>query len=67
MPWRQEGHSVQVFSAVGEFLMKRGTDRSGDGQFRHPEDIAVDDSGKVYVVDRGNSRAQVFKTEIPAP
>ena len=32
----------------------------GDGQFKRPEDIAVDSNGKVYVVDSLNNRIQKF-------
>ena len=45
---------------VVEFLGKWGAQGDGDGQFDAPYGIAVDDSGKVYVADTGNSRVQVF-------
>lgn len=32
----------------------------GDGQFKDPFGIAVDGSGRVYVVDVNNNRVQVF-------
>lgn len=32
----------------------------GDGQFSKPEHVAIDSEGKMYVVDRGNERIQVF-------
>ena len=32
----------------------------GDGQFSKPEHVSIDPQGKVYVVDRGNGRIQVF-------
>ena len=32
----------------------------GDGQFSKPEHVSIDSQGKVYVVDRGNKRIQVF-------
>ena len=37
-----------------------GIKGSGEGQFTDPLGIALDASGKVYVVDAGNSRVQVF-------
>jgi len=39
------------------FVTKWGTERSGNGQFVHPYDVAVDSTGNVYVVDGGNNRA----------
>jgi hypothetical protein len=32
----------------------------GDGQFSKPEHVSIDTEGKVFVVDRGNKRIQVF-------
>ncbi|MGB9940270.1 PKD domain-containing protein [Methanosarcina sp.] len=37
-----------------------GSQGSGDGQFNSPNDIAVDSSDNVYVVDSGNHRIQKF-------
>jgi DNA-binding beta-propeller fold protein YncE len=51
---------VQKFDSNGKFLTKGGTTGSGDGQFDEPTAIALDSSGNVYVVDRGNSRIQLF-------
>lgn len=33
---------------------------SSDGQFRNPQDVAIDSSGKLYVTDTGNNRIQKF-------
>jgi DNA-binding beta-propeller fold protein YncE len=33
---------------------------SGDGQFSKPEHVAINSEGKMFVVDRGNQRIQVF-------
>jgi hypothetical protein len=37
-----------------------GLGGSGDGQFEHPADVAVDAKGDVWVLDRGNSRVEEF-------
>jgi DNA-binding beta-propeller fold protein YncE len=46
--------------AMAVLLQNGGTSGAGDGQFDQPTGIAIDSSGNVYVVDRGNSRIQVF-------
>ena len=35
---------------------------SGDGQFKSPTSVAVDNSGHVYVIDSGNDRVQKFRS-----
>jgi len=43
------------------FVKKWGSEGSGDGQFKKPEDIAIDSKTEnVYVTDTKNSRIQVF-------
>jgi hypothetical protein len=41
-------------------MTKWGSPSTGDGQFEEPTGISLDSSDNVYVVDRGNSRIQVF-------
>ncbi len=43
-----------------QFITKWGTQGSGDGQFNRPNNIAVDNTGNIYVTDFGNNRIQVF-------
>jgi DNA-binding beta-propeller fold protein YncE len=52
--------NVQIFDQNGKFISKFGTKGTGDGQFKRPEDIAVDPQGKIFVCDTGNSRIQIF-------
>jgi len=49
-------HRVQAFDSLGQFLSEFGTYGSGDSQFDSPQGLAVDPSGRVIVVDRGNNR-----------
>ena len=55
-----DNHRVQKFSRDGEFLAEFGSLGSGDGQFNHPIDVAVDAAGNVYVADGNNARVQIF-------
>lgn len=51
---------VVKFNADGKFLFQWGTKGKEPGQFDLPHGIALDRSGRVYVVDRTNARIQVF-------
>ena len=51
---------IQRFSADGEFLAKYGTPGGGDGEFRRPSSVAVDDNSYIYAADWGNERVQVL-------
>jgi hypothetical protein len=51
---------IQVFDIDGNFTTSIGTSGTGDGQFSKAEHVNIDSSGRVYVVDRGNQRMQVF-------
>jgi DNA-binding beta-propeller fold protein YncE len=48
------------FAPDGTFETELGTSGTGDGQFDHPEAVAVDAHGDVYVVDARNMRVQRF-------
>jgi hypothetical protein len=43
-------------------LFMFGREGKEPGEFRYPRNILIDDEQKIYVVDRGNSRIQVFTT-----
>ncbi len=40
-----------------------GIKGAGDGEFKTPTALAIDDAGKVFVCDTGNKRIQVFDSE----
>ena len=42
------------------FVMKWGTQGSGDGQFEYPNGVAMGSAGNIYVVDAQNNRIQKF-------
>lgn len=52
---------VHGFSEQGEIILTFGENGTGDGQFRLPNGLAVDDQGKVYVTDTANARLQIFQ------
>ena len=56
--WRND--LVKRFSAKGELLQVIGTPGEGEGQLSRPSDVAVDQHGDIYVVDRGNHRVLMF-------
>ncbi|HEY6243359.1 MAG TPA: peptidyl-alpha-hydroxyglycine alpha-amidating lyase family protein [Pyrinomonadaceae bacterium] len=51
---------VIKFDSGGKFLNEWGKKGREAGQFDLPHGIALDRSGRVFVVDRGNARIQVF-------
>jgi DNA-binding beta-propeller fold protein YncE len=51
---------VSYFDQYGNYIGSWGTYGTGNGQFEHPEGIAVDSVGNVYVADYLNDRIQKF-------
>jgi len=52
---------VQKFFLNGTLVGIIGMKGSADGQLMKPEHVSINSQGNLYVVDRGNSRIQVFK------
>ena len=44
---------------------KSGPLSLGDGQFSQPVDVAIDQANRLYVLERGNNRVQVFASSLP--
>lgn len=58
---RKEEHRVRVFNGkTGEHRFDFGTRGSANGEFNLARDAAVAPDGRVYVVDTGNFRVQIF-------
>jgi sugar lactone lactonase YvrE len=53
---------VHKFSPTGELIQSWGEPGSDCGQFNLPHGIAVDQTGRVIVADRENSRLQFFSS-----
>lgn len=59
-----DSHWIRVFDSVtGEHLRDIGSRGEAKGEFNLPRDITVDSEGRLYVVDGGNFRVQVFSPE----
>lgn len=56
-------HQLSVWTLDGTFLFSVGRRGEKPGEFNFPYDVAVDDSGNIYVVDSGNFRIQVLDSE----
>ncbi len=54
-------HYILVYSLDDYRLVKKIGERgTADGKFNFPTNIALDREGKLYVVDTGNNRVQIF-------
>ena len=53
-------HCIKVFNHSGSFLYRFGQQGNGDGQFKSPYGICLDNSNNLLVCDRGNNRVQQF-------
>jgi peptidylamidoglycolate lyase len=51
---------VIKFSKDGQYIMEWGTRGSGPGQFKTVHGIVIDENRRLYVIDRENSRIQMF-------
>ena len=58
---------IVKFDIKGNFIMNVGKAGSGNGEFKEPCEVAVDfykeQGNKLYVLDRGNKRVQVFTSK----
>jgi DNA-binding beta-propeller fold protein YncE len=53
-------HSVDVYELTGERIAGFGAPGVGIGQFRFPSDIALDETGRMFISDRENNQVQVW-------
>ena len=55
-------HQVTVYDLAGNQVNQFGTFGSGPGEFSVPDGIATDSQDRIYVVDTGNNRVQIFSS-----
>jgi DNA-binding beta-propeller fold protein YncE len=61
---RSENHRIRVFeTATGRHIMDIGKRGDGPGEFNLPRDMAIGLEGRLYVVDGGNFRVQIFNAD----
>jgi DNA-binding beta-propeller fold protein YncE len=59
-----DNHRIRVFDvASGSHLYDIGRRGTGEGELNLPRDIEVGPDGRLYVVDGGNFRVQVFESD----
>jgi|GEM_PF-1397159 len=60
--WYGGPHSIRISDLEGSLngLWDLGTQGTGNGQFNNPGGVAVDDESRIYAVDTGNNRIQIF-------
>lgn len=58
-----ERHRIAVFDAKGGLVRAWGREGRGPGEFVTAEDVAVGPDGRIYVLDSGLSRIQIFTPE----
>jgi hypothetical protein len=54
---------IAKISKDGDWIKTWGSRGTDPGQFNTPHNIGIDNSGNIYVADRGNARIQVFNTD----
>jgi DNA-binding beta-propeller fold protein YncE len=54
---------IQKFTSEGDFVLQWGGHGSAPGQFRRPQNLAIDEEDNIWVADACNHRIQVFDSQ----
>ncbi|MCH8293063.1 hypothetical protein IH992_18390 [Candidatus Poribacteria bacterium] len=54
---------VHRLTSDGEAIVSWGAPGTGPSEFNLPHDVTVDKNGRVYILDRGNLRCQIFNSD----
>ena len=54
---------VHRMTPEGDVIVSWGAPGTGPGEFNLPHDVTVDKKDRVYILDRGNLRCQIFNNE----
>ena len=52
---------IQKFTLNGEYVSSFGKNFNGEGNLVSPRDIAIDETGKLFVTDPGNKSINIYK------
>ena len=54
-----DNHALSIYTRGGKLKKRFGKEGGGRGEYYHPNDVAADNAGLLYIADHGNSRVQV--------
>lgn len=54
---------MQIFTLDGKLITQIGKQGTGPGEFKRPLGVAVDEKGNIAIVDEGNNRLQIFRSD----
>ena len=57
------GNNVSLKTAPSQYQSAFGTTGTGNGQFNHPADVAIDSKSNIWIVDKENNRLQQFNEQ----
>ena len=53
-------HKIMIYTTGGDLVHEFGEYGVNEGQFNNPSGVSVDSDGRIYIVDSGNHRIQLY-------